>query len=138
MALAPLPTVTLSPVAYFPQKYFLENLAVRADESILITAILQKELWWVPPATSGAVVDPVLVHTFEHPVTGIAEVAPDVFVISLTEAYTTHESHLVRIDFAGLTPGTPVSPEVIYTFDDRVRDLNGRWLLGLNVRAIAA
>ena len=137
MALAPLPTVTLSPVAYFPQKYFLENLAVRADESILITAILQKELWWVPPATRGAVVDPVLVHTFEHPVTGIAEVAPDVFVISLTEAYTTHESHLVRIDFAGWTPGTPVSPEVIYTFDDRVRGPNGSCLLGSNVMGIA-
>src|ERR1700748_3554758 len=104
MAPAPLPTVALTPVAYFPQKYFLENLAVRADESILITAILQKELWWVPPATRGAVADPALLHTFEPPVTGLAEVAPDVFVISRTEAYTTHESHLVRIDFAGWTP----------------------------------
>jgi hypothetical protein len=132
-----LPTVTLTPVAYFPKGYFPENLAVRADESVLITAILQKELWWVPPATPGAVVEPILVHTFEHPVTGIVEVAPEVFIVSLTEAYTTHESHLVRIDFAGWTPGTPVSPEVIYTFDDRVRGLNGSCLLGPNVLAIA-
>ena len=137
MALAPLPTVALTPVAYFPQKYFLENLAVRADESILITAILQKELWWVPPATPGAVVEAVLVHTFEHPVTGITEVAPDIFIISLTEAYTTGESHLVRIDFASWTPGTPVAPEIIYTFDDRVRGLNGSCLLGPNVMAVA-
>jgi len=137
MALAPLPTVTMSPVAYFPQQYFLENLAVRADGSILITAVLQKELWYVPPATPGAVVVPVLVHTFEHPVTGIAEVTPDVFIISLTEAYTTGESHLVRIDFDGWTPGTPVFPKVIYTFGDRVRGLNGSCLLGPKVMAIA-
>jgi len=137
MALPTLPTVTLSPVAFFPQKYFLENLAVRADDSILITAVLQKELWWVPPAKRGAVVEPVLVHTFDHPVTGIAEVAPDVFIVSLSEGYTTHESHLVRIDFTGWTPGAPVSPEVIYTFDDRVRGLNGSCLLGPNVLAVA-
>jgi hypothetical protein len=137
MAVAPLPTVTLTPVAYFPQNYFLENLAVRADQSILITAVLQRELWWVPPAEPGAVVEPVLVHTFDHPVSGITEVTHDVFAISLTEAYTTHESHLVRIDFAGWTPGTPVSPEVVYTFDNRVRGLNGSCLLGPNVMAIA-
>ena len=137
MALAPLPTVALTPVAYFSQKYFLENLAVRTDESVLITAVLQKELWWVPRAAPGAVVEPVLVHTFEHPVTGITEVTPDVFVISLTEAYTNHESHLFRIDLNGWTPGTPVFPEVIYTFDDRVRGLNGSCLLGPNVMAVA-
>jgi len=46
MALPPLPTVTLTPVAFFPQWYFPENLAVRADGSILITELVQK--------TSGA------------------------------------------------------------------------------------
>lgn len=137
MTPAPLPTVTLTPVALFPQKYFLENLAVRADQSMLITAVLQNELWWVPPPTPGATVAPVLMHTFEHPVTGITEVAPDVFVINLTEAYTTHESHLARIDLSTWTPGTPVSPDIIYTFDDRVRGLNGSCLLGPNVMAIA-
>ncbi len=137
MAIPPLPTVALNPVAFFPKTYFLENLAVRADESILITAILQQELWWVPPAKHGEVVEPVLVHTFDHPVTGIAEVAPDVFIMNITEAYTTHESHLVRIDFNGWTPGSPVSPETIYTFDERVRGLNGSCLLGPNVLLIA-
>ena len=137
MAIPPLPTVTLNPVAFFPKTYFLENLAVREDESILITAILQQELWWVPPAKHGEVVEPVLVHTFDHPVTGIAEIAPDVFIVNLTEAYTTYESHLVRIDFNGWTPGSPVSPETIYTFDERVRGLNGSCLLGPNVLVIA-
>ena len=137
MAIPPLPTVTLNPVAFFPKTYFLENLAVREDESILITAILQQELWWVPPAKHGEVVEPVLVHTFDHPVTGIVEIAPDVFIVNLTEAYTTYESHLVRIDFNRWKPGSPVSPETIYTFDERVRGLNGSCLVGPNVLVIA-
>ncbi|OBI44413.1 hypothetical protein [Mycobacterium sp. E796] len=137
MALPPLPAVTMTPVAFFPQWYFPENLAVRADGSILVTDVVHKELWWVPPTEPAAVADPVLVHTFDHPSTGIAEVAPDVFVVCLTEGYTTHESHLARIDFNGWTPGVPVSPELMFTFDDRVRALNGSCVLGPNVLAIA-
>lgn len=137
MVLAPLPTVMLRPVAFFPRHYFLENLAVRADGSVLVTAVLQKQLWWVAATKPDAVVDRVLVHTFDHPVTGIAEVAPDVFIVSLTEAYTNHESHLARIDFNGWKPWSPVSPETVYTFDERARGLNGTCLLGPNVLAVA-
>jgi hypothetical protein len=129
--------VTLTPVAYFPQKYFLENLAVRADGSLLITALLQRELWWVPTPQPGAFVEPVLVHTFDHPVTGIVEVAPDVFIINLTEAYTTGESHLARVDFTGWAPRRPVTPQVIHTFDERARGLNGSCLLAPGVMAVA-
>jgi hypothetical protein len=136
MAIAPLPEVTVTPVAYFPEKYFLENLVVRADGSVLITAVLQKELWCVP-APARALADPVLVHRFDHPLTGIAEAEPGVFVLSLTEGYTTHESHLVRLDLNGWTPGTPVTPEIIYSFDDRARALNGSCLLGPGVLAVA-
>jgi hypothetical protein len=135
--MAPIPAVTLTPVAYFPEKYFLENLAVRADGSILITALLQRELWFVPGPDPRTLTDPVLVHTFDHPVTGIVEVGPDVFIISLTEGYTTHEAQLTRIDLTGWAPGDPVSPEVIFTFDDRVRALNGSCLLGPGVLAVA-
>ena len=56
MPMTPVPAVTVIPVAHFPEKYFLENLAVRADGSVLITAVLQKELWSVPvpdPARDG-------------------------------------------------------------------------------------
>ncbi|OBI15087.1 hypothetical protein A5712_29285 [Mycobacterium sp. E2327] len=137
MALPPLPAVTMTPVAFFPQWYFPENLVVRADGSILVTDVVHKELWWVPATEPGALAEPVLVHTFDHPITGIAEVAPDVFVVCLTEGYTTHESHLARIDFTGWTPGGPVSPELMFTFDDRVRALNGSCVLGPNVLAIA-
>ncbi|MCW2655124.1 MAG: hypothetical protein QOE41_3444 [Mycobacterium sp.] len=137
MPLSPVPAVTLTPVAYFPEKYFLENLAVRGDGSILITAVLQKELWCVPGPEPHGEVSPVLVHTFEHPVSGIVEVEPDVFIVSLTEGYSSHESHLARIDFTDWTAGAPVSPEIIFTFDDRVRALNGSCLLRPVVMLIA-
>jgi hypothetical protein len=135
--ITPVPAVALTPVAYFPEKYFLENLAVRADGSVLITAVLQKELWCVPHPELGAEVPPVLVHTFEHPVTGIVEVDPDVFIVSLTEGYTSHESHLARIDLIDWTPGDRVTAEIVFTFDDRVRALNGSCLLGPGVMLAA-
>lgn len=131
------PAVTLTPVAYFPEKYFLENLAVRDDGSVLVSAMLQKELRCVPGPQPRPQVSPVLVHTFEHPVTGVVEVEPDVFIVSLTEGYTTHESHLAHIDLNNWTPGDPVSPEIIFTFDDRVRALNGSCLIGPGVMLVA-
>jgi hypothetical protein len=137
MALTPIPTVALTPVAYFPEWYFPENLAVRHDGSVLVTAVYQKELWCVPGPEPRAEVSPVLVHTFDHPVTGIVEVEPDVFIVCLTEGYTTHESHLARIDFTDWTPGDPVSPEIIFTFDEPVRALNGCCLIGSGVMLVA-
>lgn len=130
MTMTPVPAVTLTQVGYFPEKYFLENLAVRADGSVLITAVLQKELWCVPGPEPSTDVAPVLVHAFDHLVSGIVAVEPDVFIICLSDVYTTHESHLVRIALSdeqgnGWAPGKPVSPQIIYTFDDRVRGLNG-------------
>ena len=41
-----------------PEKYFPENLAVRGDGSVLITAFLQKELWCVPGPEPRAAVEP--------------------------------------------------------------------------------
>ena len=137
MPMTPVPAVTLTPVAHFPEKYFLENLAVRADGSVLITAVLQKELWCVPVPEAAAEVSPVLVHTFDHLVMGVVETEPDVFIVCVTDGYTTHKSYLARVDLNGWTSGKPISPEVIYTFDDRVRALNGACLLGPGVLAIA-
>jgi hypothetical protein len=120
-----------------PDGYFPENLAVRADGSILITAVLEKELWHVAAPVGDTEANPILVHRFEHPITGIVEVAPDLFIVCLTEGYTTHESHLARIDLKGWAPGSPISPEVIFTFDDRVRALNGACLLADGVILVA-
>jgi hypothetical protein len=38
----------LTTIATFPKNYFLENLVVRSDNSILITALNHTELWYVP------------------------------------------------------------------------------------------
>jgi hypothetical protein len=136
MTLAPLPKVTVTPVTHLPKKYFPENLAVRADGSVLITVLLSKELWLVPAPARG-LREPVLVHRFDHLTTGIVEVEPDVFVVSLSELYTTHESHLVRIDLNGWTPGTPVNPEIIYTFNEMARALNGSCTFGPSSMLVA-
>jgi hypothetical protein len=55
----------LTTIAYFPEQFFLENLAVRADGSILVTVLNHKQLWYVPAPATELPVDPVLVHTFE-------------------------------------------------------------------------
>ena len=137
MPIAPIPAVALTPVAYFPKGYFLENLAVRADGSVLVSSLLNKELWCVPGPDPSLDVEPVVVHTFANIVMGMVETEPDIFIVSLSDGYTTHESHLVRIDLNGWVPGNPVSPEIIYTFDYRVRALNGSCLLGPGVMLIA-
>jgi hypothetical protein len=38
----PVPAVTLTPVAYFPERYFLENLAIRSHGSVLVTVLSSK------------------------------------------------------------------------------------------------
>ena len=136
MPITPVPAVTLTPVAYFPQKYFLENLAVRADGSVLITAVLQKELWCVPGPEPHVEVPPLLIHTFEYMVSGIAEVEPDVFVVCVCDAYETGRAYLARIDLTGWMPGEPVSPVIIHTFDERT-GLNGSCLIGPGVLLVA-
>ena len=64
---------SLRTVAEFPAGYFLENLAVRADDSILVTALTHKELWHLPPADGHQPAAPGLVHTFGHMCSGIIE-----------------------------------------------------------------
>ena len=55
----------LTVVAEFPNHYFLENLAVRFDGSILVTALNKKELWYVPSPNDDLPLTPVLTHTFD-------------------------------------------------------------------------
>src|ERR1700753_957601 len=137
MPMTPVPAVTLTPVAHFPEKYFLEHLAVRADGSVLITAVLQKELWCVPVPEAAAEVSPVLVHTFDHLVMGVVETERDVFIVCVTDGYTTHQSSLARADLNGGTSSNPIAPDVISPSDARVRALTGACLLGPGVLAIA-
>ena len=134
---APRSPAKLTTVATFPKGYFLENLAVRADGSLLVTALTQKQLWYIPAPTIHTPVDPVLVHTFDHLTMGIAEGQHDIFYISVSDGYTTHESYLMRLDLNGWTPGTPAAPETILRFDNRVRALNGSCLIAPDVLLLA-
>ncbi len=137
MALAPLPNVTLTPVAVFPKDYFLENLAARSDGSLLVTALHQKELWHVPASIDRETAEPNLVHTFDHLILTAVEIEHDVFIVSLSDLYSTHESHLARVDLNGWSAGAAVSPEIVLTFDDRVRGLNGGCLVAPGVLLLA-
>ena len=108
--------VKLSAVATFPKNYFLENLAVRSDNSILVTVLNHNELWFVPSSNDEQPVEPELLFTFSHPAMGIVEVEPDVFYIAASDIYTWKESYLYRLDLNGWKPGQAVHPESVLRF----------------------
>lgn len=128
---------TLATIASFPSNYFLENLAVRKDNSILVTVMNQRELWYIPPTGSSIPVEPVLLFTFDQPALGIVEVEPELFYISTSNIYTSHESYLHRLDLRGWTPGTPVAPDLVLEFPKAAGALNGSCLISPDVILVA-
>jgi hypothetical protein len=137
MSRSPIPQVKLTTIAVFPKNYFLENLSVRSDNSVLVTALNHNELWYVPPSARGAEVQPLLLFTFPHLAMGIVEVEPDVFYISVSEIYTWSASYLYRLDLNGWTPGEPVEPTPVLRFPDPVRGLNGSCLIAPGLLLLA-
>lgn len=131
------PQARLSTIAEFPRAHFLENLAVRADNSVLIQVANTRELWYVPPADAGQVVAPVRLHGYKENAAGIVEIEPDVFVLLTGNVYTTHESFLHRLDLRNWKAGTPVAPELICQFPERARGVNGACLLGPRAMLVA-
>jgi hypothetical protein len=121
--------VALTKIASFPRHYFLESLAMRGDNSILVTVMNHSELWYIPPARSYVSVDPLLIHTFAQPTMGIVEDEPDIFYIATSNLYTSHESYVHRLDMRGWVPGKPVNPKVILKFPETARGLNGCCLI---------
>jgi hypothetical protein len=128
---------TLSTLASFPKGYFLENLAVRADNSILVTSIKTHELWYVPPAKPGEQVEPALLFTFDKSPLSMVEPEPDVFYLCVCDGYVTHASALYRIDLRGWKPNQEIHPELVLTFPSPVRALNGSCLVGHRTILIA-
>jgi hypothetical protein len=61
---------TLTPIVSFPRQYFLENLAIRDDNSILVTAANHQELWYVPPSSANVPVNPLLLCIFPQSAMG--------------------------------------------------------------------
>ena len=131
------PRARLTTVATFPEKYFLENLAVRSDNSVLVTAMNHHELWFAPPFNGGDPVEAECIHTFEHPVTGIAEADPDIFYLLVGELYTTHEAYLYRLDLRCWTAGSPARPEKVCSFPKETRGPNGCCMVGPKTMLVA-
>ncbi len=131
------PQARLTTVARFPVHYFLENLAIRTDNSVLITAMNNMELWFVPAQSGEEEVYPVRIHTFEQPTTGIAEIEPNVFLILSGNLYTTHESFAHRLDLRNWEEGTAIVPEFLCQFPSEARGLNGCCVLGPSVVLVA-
>lgn len=131
------PQAKISTVAEFPKEYFLESLAVRSDNSVLVQVNNKKELWYVPPAEEGQKVEPVHLHTYPENAAGIVEVEPDVFLLLSGNVYTTHESFLHRLDLRHWKAGTPIAPEIICQFPERARGVNGACLLTPGVLLVA-
>lgn len=129
MAKNTIPQAKLTTVAVFPEKFFLENLIVRADNSVLVTAMNRKELWYVPPTDQDRV-EPVLLYTFEQLTMSLNEIEPDVFYLFTSNVYSDHKSSLHRIDLRNWSVGEPIHPERILNLPEQAIALNGSCLVG--------
>src|SRR5215472_8179149 len=132
-----MPTVQLTTVAQFPAGYFLENVAVRAAGSLLVTVVNKKELWYLPAPTGGTPVQPLLLHTFDQPPFDIVETTRDVFYVDTTNYLTDHASSLQRVDLRHWEPGMPVSVQPVLKFPFPAYALNGADRLSPNVLLVA-
>lgn len=119
-------------VAEFPEQFFLENIAVRRDGSILVTVLNRRELWNVPAPGADLPVEPILVHTFDDTPMGIVETEPDIFYVCTFGIAT-----LVRVDMRHWTPGGPATATTVLTFDQTGAVLNGCCLIAPRVILIA-
>jgi hypothetical protein len=126
-------TAKLTTVAKFPVGYFLENVAVRADGSMLVSELSKKGLWYVPAPTGGTPVQPVLIHTFDQPPFDIQETQPNVFYVDTSTYLTTHHSYLQRVDLRHWKPGMPVPVQQVLTFPFPISAVNGSSVLAPNV-----
>ena len=127
------PQAKLTVVAEFPEQFFLENLAVRSDGSMLITVANRRELWFVPTPGNVLPVKPLLLFTFEFKTLFVVEWRPERFLLGVADVYDTHESRLYELDLARWRPGAPVTPRHILDFPKPWAGLNGGCFLAPNV-----
>jgi hypothetical protein len=128
---------TLSTVATFPKGTFLENLAVRSDNSLLVSSLKARQIWCIPPPERAGQVEPKLLYEFDQSPMSFTEPEPDVFYLCTSDGYATHASSLYRIDLRGWKPGMEIKPERVLIFPPEVRALNGSCLIGPRTILIA-
>ena len=119
--------------AEFPKHTMLENLAMRADGSVLVVASPQRQVWYAPAPTDGLPVEPILLHTFDEGqlAQSLVEAEPDVFYVCTYGDATLH-----RFDLRGWTPGMPTSPTKVLDFESPAGP-NGSCLLAPGVMLFA-
>ena len=127
------PQAKLTVAAEFPQHFFLENLAVRADGSMLITVQNRKELWYVQKPGEALPVSPELLYTFDFNTAFVVEWQKDLFLIGVADVYETHEARLYAIDLRGWTPGQSIEPNLVLEFPRPWVGLNGGCMIAPNV-----
>jgi hypothetical protein len=123
----------LTTVARFPEHTMLENLAVRADGSVLVVASPQREVWYTPAPTADLPVEPMLLYTFDEGelAQSLVEAEPDVFYVFTYGKATVH-----RFDLRGWTPGEPVRPTKVLDLEAPAGP-NGSCLLAPGVMLVA-
>lgn len=107
------PYAEITTIANFPEHVMLENLAVRADGSILVVSSPQRQVWYVPPPGAALPVEPILLHTFDegHLAQSLVEAQFNVFYIA-----TYGHATLQRLDLRNWTPGDPVTLTKVLDF----------------------
>ena len=123
----------LTVIAEFPEHYFLENLAVRADGSLLISALNRKELWFVPAPGAVLPVQPRLLETFAFNTLFIVEWRPERFLLGVADVYETRQARLYEIDLTGWVPGERISARLLLEFPQPFSGLNGACLVAPDV-----
>src|SRR5258707_11647201 len=94
----------LTTIASFPRQYFLENMPIRGDNSILVTVANHQELWYIPPPSERMPLDPLLLCTFAQSAMGIVEREPNLFYICPSNSWTSHQPYLLRLHMRPLSP----------------------------------
>jgi hypothetical protein len=127
------PQAKLIIVAEFPEHFFLENMAVRADGSMLITVLNRKELWFVPTPADTLPFQPLHLHTFEFNSTFVVEWKPEHFLLGVADVYDTRQAKLYEIDLTGWSSGAPIVPRLALEFPKPWVGLNGACFVAPNV-----
>src|SRR5436190_22690083 len=78
------PAESVTPLYQFPLGSWVENISIRPNGNILLTRLDVPELWEINPLSRSTSYNARLVYTFPNAtgLTGIAEVAPDVFAVT--------------------------------------------------------
>ncbi|KAH7408840.1 hypothetical protein BKA64DRAFT_571470 [Cadophora sp. MPI-SDFR-AT-0126] len=123
-------------VASFPPFTFLENIIVRHDGSILVTAVNPRCLFYLPPWTSfSGELMPQTICTFEEPAMGIVELETDIFYISTSSIIPpTGPSTLWKLDMRTFSLSNVFpKPVSVLEFPPETGVLNGSAVLSPTV-----